>query len=106
MPMPNIVNKPMSYVCRGVRVMGYCGPMGYGVEFPANGLGGWKKLWGKRGHGLREVWVRRGLTVFELIRPGEGKGTGWPKFNLRPQTKGKGQILNFGQGQFLLTRFF
>ena len=42
---------------------GYCGPMGYGVEFPANGLGGWKKLWGKRGYGLREVWVRRGLTV-------------------------------------------
>ena len=67
MPMPNIVNKPMGYVCHGVWVMGYCGPMGYGVEFPANGLGGWKKLWGKRGYGLREVWVRRGLTVYGLI---------------------------------------
>ena len=63
MPMPNILNKPMGYVCHRVWVMGYCGPMGYGVEFPANGLGGWKKLWGKRGYGLREVWVRRGLTV-------------------------------------------
>ena len=61
--MPNIVRKPMGYVCCGVWVMGYCGPMSYGVEFPTNGLGGWENLWGIRGYGLREVWVGRGLTV-------------------------------------------
>jgi hypothetical protein len=45
--------------------MGYglCGPMGYGQHFPANQLGGWLKVWGKRGYGLRQVWVKRGLTV-------------------------------------------
>jgi GMP synthase-like glutamine amidotransferase len=43
--------------------MGYYGPMGYGMQFPANQLGGPLKLWGKRGYGLTEVWVKRGLTV-------------------------------------------
>ena len=43
--------------------MGYCGPMGYGQQFPANGLGRRLKLWDKRGYGLRQVWVKRGLTV-------------------------------------------
>jgi hypothetical protein len=33
------------------------------VEFPANRLRGQLKLWGKRGYGLREVWVKRGSTV-------------------------------------------
>ena len=46
--------------------MGYCGPMGYGQQFPANGLGGWLKLWGKRVYGLIQVWVRRGLTVVQF----------------------------------------
>ena len=43
--------------------MGYCGPMGYGRKFSANQLGGQLKLWGKRGYGLIQVWVKRGLTV-------------------------------------------
>ena len=47
--------------------MGYCRPMGYGQQFPANGLGGRLKLWDKRGYGLRQVWVKRGLTVFIFI---------------------------------------
>jgi GMP synthase-like glutamine amidotransferase len=46
--------------------MGYYGPMGYGMQFPANQLGGPLKLWGKRGYGLTEVWVNRGLTVLGL----------------------------------------
>ena len=51
--------------------MGYCGPMGYGVEFPANRLRGQKKLWDKRGYGLRQVWVKRGLTVhIQIIATG------------------------------------
>jgi hypothetical protein len=51
--------------------MGYglCGPMGYGQHFPANQLGGWLKLWGKRGYGLRQVWVKRGLTVYIILGP-------------------------------------
>ena len=43
--------------------MGYCRPMGYGPQFSANQLGRELKLWGKRGYGLRQVWVKRGLTV-------------------------------------------
>jgi hypothetical protein len=57
----------MGYVHQGVWVMGYCGPMGYGRQFSANRLGGRLKLWGKRGYGLRQVWVKRGLTVFHSI---------------------------------------
>ena len=48
--------------------MGYCGPMGYGRKFSANQLGGQLKLWGKRGYGLIQVWVRRGLTVVPYIK--------------------------------------
>ena len=47
--------------------MGYCGPMGYGLQFSANQLGGWLKLWGKRGYGLRQVWVKRGSTVVLVL---------------------------------------
>ena len=38
---------------------------GYGLwsEFSANQLGGQLKLWGKRGYGLIQVWVKRGLTI-------------------------------------------
>ena len=43
--------------------MGYYGPMGYGQKFSANQLGGQLKLWGKRGYGLIQVSVKRGLTV-------------------------------------------
>ena len=53
----------MGYVGQGVWVMGYYGPMGYGVKFPANRPRGRLNLWGKRGYGLRQVWVKRGSTV-------------------------------------------
>ena len=43
--------------------MGYCGPMGYGMHFPAHQVGGRPGLWDKRGYGLPEVWVKRGSTV-------------------------------------------
>jgi hypothetical protein len=55
--------KPMGFACRGVWVMGYCGPMGYGMQFPANQVGGQLRLWDIRGYGLSEVWVMRGSTV-------------------------------------------
>ena len=53
----------MGFTREGVWVMGYCGPMGYGVHFPAHQVGGRPGLWVKRGYGLPEVWVKRGSTV-------------------------------------------
>ena len=43
--------------------------MGYGVEFPANRLRGQKRLWDRKGYGIRGLWVKtgmgkRGLTVY------------------------------------------
>jgi len=53
--------------------MDYCWPMGYGLQFPANQLGGWLKLWGTRSYGLSGVWSKRSLTVltspYTLSRP-------------------------------------
>ena len=59
----NLLLKPMGFACRGVWVMGYCGPMGYGVKIPAHRVGGPEKLWVIRGYGLTEVWFMRGSTV-------------------------------------------
>lgn len=53
----------MGFSCLMVWVMGYCGPMGYGIVLPANQVGGPLRLWTMRGYGLSEVWVKRGLTV-------------------------------------------
>ncbi|KAF8801774.1 hypothetical protein BYT27DRAFT_7114077, partial [Phlegmacium glaucopus] len=47
----------------GVWVMGYCGPMGYRLQFPAHQCGGLKNVWGIRGYGLCQAWVKRGSTV-------------------------------------------
>ena len=57
----------MGFAREGVWVMGYCGPMGYGVHFPAHQVGGWPGLWVKRGYGLSEVWVKRGSTVLRSV---------------------------------------
>jgi hypothetical protein len=53
----------MGFADQGVWGMGYCGPMGYGMQFPANQVGGQLRLWGIRGYGLSGVWVTRGSTV-------------------------------------------
>ena len=53
----------MGFGLGGVWGMGYCGPMGYGMQFPANQLGGWLELWDLRGYGLSGIWVKRGSTV-------------------------------------------
>jgi hypothetical protein len=37
--------------------------MGYGMQFPANQVGGWILLWDITGYGLSGVWVKRGSTV-------------------------------------------
>ena len=52
-----------------LRGMGYGLLQTYGLwsEFSANQLGGQLKLWGKRGYGLIQVWVRRGLTVLQYL---------------------------------------
>jgi hypothetical protein len=35
----------MGFAYGGVWVMGYCGPMGYGMQIPANRVGGQLNLW-------------------------------------------------------------
>ncbi|PBK93844.1 hypothetical protein ARMGADRAFT_1029721 [Armillaria gallica] len=37
--------------------------MGYGINFPANEVGGSKNLWGMGEYGLRGIWVMREATV-------------------------------------------
>jgi hypothetical protein len=49
--------------------MGYGRFMGYAMHFPANQLGGPKMLWGLRGYGFSEVWVKTGSTVFGSTFP-------------------------------------
>ena len=41
--------------------------MGYGMQFPANQVGGRLRPWDLRGYGLPEVWVKRGPTVYRPI---------------------------------------
>ena len=68
----------MGFAREGVWFMGYCGPMGYGVHFPAHQVGGRPRLCVKRGYGLPEVWVKRGSTVYPyrgLSNPRVGKFT-------------------------------
>ena len=57
----------MGFARKGVWVLGYCGPMGYGVHFPAHQVGGWPGLWVKRSYGLPEVWVKKGLTAVSCM---------------------------------------
>jgi len=56
----------MGFACGWVWIMGYCRPMGYGMQFPMNQVGGQLDLWDIRGYGLSEVWVMRGSTVLFL----------------------------------------
>jgi hypothetical protein len=53
----------MGFGSGGVWGMGYGRFMGYAMHFPTNQLGGPKMLWGLRGYGFSEVWVKRGSTV-------------------------------------------
>jgi hypothetical protein len=59
----NLVPIPMGFASGGVWVMGYCGCMGYGMHFPANQLGGPKKVWNIGEYGLSRLWVTRESTV-------------------------------------------
>ena len=63
----------MGFAWEGVWVMGYCGPMGYGMHSPAHQVGGWLGLWVKRGYGLPEVWVKRGSTVYTDTNGGKAE---------------------------------
>jgi len=53
----------MGFGWGGVWGMGYGRFMGYAMHFPVNQLGGCKMLWGLRGYGFSEVWVKGGSTV-------------------------------------------
>ena len=56
----------MGFCPGGVWVMGYCGLMGYGVQFPAHRGGGPKNVWDFGGCGLWQAWVMRVPTVNEF----------------------------------------
>ncbi len=43
--------------------MGYGRGMGYGINFPANKVGGSKNLWSMGMYGLQGIWVMREATV-------------------------------------------
>jgi hypothetical protein len=45
-----MVGKPMGFAYGWVWVMGYCRPMGYGMQFPVNQVGGQLELWVLRGY--------------------------------------------------------
>ena len=53
----------MGFASKGVWVMSYRGCMGYEALFPANQLGGLKKVWNLREYGVCEPWVMRESTV-------------------------------------------
>ena len=53
----------MGFCPGGVWVMGYCGLMGYGVQFPAHWGSRPKNVWDFRGYGLWQAWIMRVLTV-------------------------------------------
>jgi hypothetical protein len=59
-----MVRKPMGFAYEWVWVMGY--GFNYGMQFPANQVGGQLDLWVLRGYGLLEVWVKRSSTVILL----------------------------------------
>jgi len=53
----------MGFVLGGGWIMDYGRVMGYDVHFPANQLGGSKKVWTIREYGLPQVWVKAETTV-------------------------------------------
>ena len=48
--------------------MGYCGLMGYGVQFPAHWGSGPKNVWDFGGYGLWQAWVMRVPTVYICLK--------------------------------------
>ena len=54
----------MGFVLGGVWIMDYGRVMGYDMHFPANQLGGPKKVWTVRECGLSQVWVKAETTVY------------------------------------------
>ena len=53
----------MGFVPGGVWIMDYDRVMGYDMHFPANQLGGPKKVWTITEYGLPRIWVTAEMTV-------------------------------------------
>ena len=90
----------MGFASKGVWVMGYRGCMGYGALFPANQLGGLKKVWNLREYGVREPWVTRESTVVKLCK-GPGAATHFiipSKSRMQAKSKFQGLIAPKSQG--------
>ena len=67
----------MGFGPEGVWVMGYCGLMGYGVQIPANQVGGLKMLWYFKVYGLSKVWVMGVLTVISYSAQSHALQCSW-----------------------------
>ena len=59
----SLTRKLWVFRSKEVWIMVYEGDMGYHPDFPANQLGGSKKLWVFTGYGLSGIWARRESTV-------------------------------------------
>jgi len=57
------LSKCMGVVVIGVWVMAYHDSMGYGMQIPANQVGGPVGLWDITSYGLSRVWVKTVSTV-------------------------------------------
>ena len=64
----------MGFCPGGVWVMGYCGLMGHGLQFPAHRGGGPKNVWDFGGYGLWQAWVMRVPTVHSFCLMGMCNG--------------------------------
>ena len=85
----------MGFANQGVWGMGYCGPMGYGMQFPANQVGGQLRLWVIRGYGLSGVWVMRGSTVLAPVVDAEAYHCQEPTAGVRREYSG-GELASGG----------
>ncbi|KAH9067844.1 hypothetical protein EDB87DRAFT_48605 [Lactarius vividus] len=57
----------ITFLPKGVWVMGYCRLMGYVHKIPAHRTRGRIRLWGIRGYGVSGVWDKRGSTVIPKL---------------------------------------
>jgi len=72
--------------------MYYYRVMGYDMHFPANQLGGPKKVWTIREYGLSQVWVKAETTVI-AVRPSKGDYT---LLSTRPTNECSGTKIQLG----------
>jgi len=61
-----MVGKTYGFCAQRGMGYGYCRPMGYGMQSPANQVGGQTGLWDIRGYGLQGYGLRGVRLYYEL----------------------------------------